>query len=97
MFVEQRINKGFGKQKIQAELRDRGVDADLAKDTLSANEVDWIGLARRVITKKFGEYDGVFSAKNQMKCKRYLHSRGFNHGQISVAISQWSRQKDECE
>jgi regulatory protein len=95
LFVEQRINKGFGKHKIKAELRDRGLESELARDIMTRVEVDWVAQAVSVIGRKFGEFDDSFNKKKAMKCKRYLHSRGFNQGHIDQALAQWMAQSLE--
>lgn len=95
LFVEQRINKGYGKHKIRAELRDRGVDSELAKQSLVENDTDWVRLAHSVLLRKYGQYDESFNSKKLLKCKRHMHSRGFSQSQIIQAVELWAQTEGE--
>lgn len=95
MFAEQRINRGFGEHKVRAALRDRGVDSQLAGKVLSEIDVDWVDIAVGVVGRKIDIEGGHEITKNKLlKCKRFLHSRGFNQGQIEQAVKLALR---ECE
>ncbi len=87
LFVEQRINRGFGEYKIRASLRDRGVDSQLASQTLGELDADWVDIALGVAARKIDIAGGhEISSAKLLKCKRFLHSRGFSQEQIEKAV-----------
>ena len=56
-FVNFRVAKGFGPMKIQAELRMKGIDDNLANRMIYSGEHDWSQLAQNAVTKKFSLSD----------------------------------------
>ena len=82
LFVEQRINKGFGELKIRAELQDRGVDQAVQNRVFSALDVDWLGVAKNLVSRKYRNRNLTQSSPDGLKCKRFLYSRGFTAEQI---------------
>ena len=88
-FVRSRIARGQGVIRIQGELRQRGIDAQPAREALSVVEereaVDWFELASTTLARRFttpGE-----SPKERAKRERFLATRGFNFEQIRYALS----------
>ena len=86
LYAEQRAAKGYGAHRIRAELRDRGVSAEVSDEAMSALDVDWVASAARVIARKFGAEEPL-GGQELLKCKRFLHGRGFTQEQIRSAIS----------
>jgi regulatory protein len=80
-FVHSRFQKGSGPQKIQAELRQRGIDDDLISACLESVCEQWIARVREVREKKFGpEQPRDFRERNRQM--RFLQQRGFTSEQI---------------
>jgi regulatory protein len=80
-FVHSRFQKGSGPQKIQAELRQRGIDDDLISACLESVCEQWLARVREVREKKFGpEQPRDFRERNRQM--RFLQQRGFTSEQI---------------
>lgn len=85
-FVQSRIGQGKGPVRIQAELRQRGLDDGVLEDVLAAVEQDWFELARQVRARKFGAArPGDFPEKARQM--RFLQYRGFEPAQIQAAVA----------
>jgi regulatory protein len=54
-YVRSRINKGYGRLKIQAELQERAVDSSLIAIHLSQDEDFWFEQIKQVWQKKFNK------------------------------------------
>jgi len=81
-FVNSRFQRGSGPQKIAAELRGRGIDADLIHLSIEAFDDQWRQRVREVREKKFGtDLPGDFSERSRQM--RFLQQRGFTADQIS--------------
>ena len=85
-YVAMRRRKGFGPARINAELRERGLDRELIAEHLGAEDDPWQALCRKTRRKKFGEAPPA-DAKDRAKQQRYLAQRGFSSGQISASFS----------
>jgi regulatory protein len=80
-FVSSRCQNGSGPQKIQAELRQRGIDDSLVNACLEAVDEQWLDRLRQVREKKFGaDLPQSFSERNRQM--RFLQQRGFTSEQI---------------
>ena len=83
-YARMRSERGYGPQRIRAELGERGVEDSLIEHGLGAVELDWCELAVQVRLKRFGgEYPAEF--KERAKQMRFLQYRGFEHSQIRAA------------
>ena len=81
-FVNSRFQRGSGPQKIVAELRERGIDADLISVSIESYEDQWRQRIREVREKKFGtDLPGDFRERSRQM--RFLQQRGFTAEQIS--------------
>ncbi len=76
-FVNSRIRKGYGPQRLQMELRDRGIAPELAEEFIPDDNEFWLELARDVRVKRFGEDLPDFKDKSRQKQMRFLQYRGF--------------------
>lgn len=95
LYAEQRAGKGYGAHRIRAELRDRGVSAEDSDSAMSTLEVNWVDSAARLIERKFGAEEPL-AGQELLKCKRYLHGRGFTQEQIRTAVAECgSAQEDD--
>ncbi len=84
-FVHHSINKGQGPNKIQQELRQRGIDSILIEQYLDSADVDWIAMADEIRVKKYGEKLPA-DYQNKAKQSRFLYSRGFTSEQINQVL-----------
>ncbi|HKJ76458.1 MAG TPA: regulatory protein RecX [Gammaproteobacteria bacterium] len=75
-YARARREKGYGPLRIRAELRERGVAAELAAQGMEALDEDWPSLAEAVRQKRFGG-DKPREAKERARQSRFLQYRGF--------------------
>jgi regulatory protein len=84
-FVHHSLSKGQGPNKINQELRQRGVEPFLIEEYLESESIDWLSMAEEVRVKKYGEtVPGDY--QNKAKQSRFLYSRGFSSEQISQLL-----------
>jgi regulatory protein len=76
-FVHHRVNNGQGPNKINQELRQRGVEQVLIEIFLESDSYDWMSLAKEVRLKKYGE-NIPEDYQKKAKQSRFLYSRGFS-------------------
>ncbi len=84
-FVAARIRKGQGPVRIRAELKKRGVGAELVQLHVYDAGHDWVALARDVRRKKFGDPLPA-DFKEKARQMRFLEYRGFFSEQIQAAV-----------
>jgi regulatory protein len=82
-FVHSRVERGQGPLKIQAELRERGIDDVLIDTCLDDYAPRWHDLLKQVRLKRFGPArpDNFRERSRQM---RFLLQRGFTAEQIDA-------------
>lgn len=83
-YVVMRKRKGYGPQRLQQELKEKGVEQSLVLDELCKPEHDWFEQAKDVLRKKFKE--PARDMKERAKQIRFLQYRGFAHDQIQEAM-----------
>ena len=84
-YVRGRFERGFGPQRIQSELRERGVATDLAAETLAELSGAWVDSAARQRNKRFGA--GLpEDARERARQMRFLQQRGFTGDQIRAVF-----------
>jgi len=84
-FVHSRFQRGSGPHKIVAELRERGIDADLISVSIESYDDQWRQRIREVREKKFGaDLPGNFRERSRQM--RFLQQRGFTAEQISAVF-----------
>lgn len=86
--VAVRIRKGQGPVRIRAELKKRGVSADLVQRHVYDAGHDWIALAHDVRSRKFGATVPA-EFKDKAKQMRFLEYRGFDNEQIQAAVGEY--------
>lgn len=85
-YVNARRNKGYGPVRIQVELRERGVAAQLVEHFLYQDEFDWFALAEQVYRKRFGT-DVPTELKEKQRCMRFMQYRGFTTEHIKACLN----------
>ncbi len=85
IYARGRYERGYGPAKIQAELRERGIDGELTEQTLADLSQLWFASAARQRQKRFGrllpdEY------RERTKQMRFLQQRGFTGEQIRAVF-----------
>ena len=85
VYVRGRYERGYGPAKIQAELRQRGIDGDLMEQALAELSQLWLDSAARQRNKRFGSRvpDEYAVRTKQM---RFLQQRGFTGEQIRAVF-----------
>lgn len=90
VYLRQRSEKGYGPQRIRAELQERGVDERLIGEAMrravDEGEVDWFERAATAYARKFGGRP-VEDLKDRAKRQRFLQYRGFSHEQIAAVVN----------
>ncbi len=84
-FVRYRNNNGYGPQRIQAELRERGVSEKIAAIYLDLGDPQWFERALSVRNKRFGE-DRPKDFKERARQARFLQYRGFTSDQARQVL-----------
>ncbi|OHV13856.1 regulatory protein RecX [Kushneria phosphatilytica] len=92
-FLRSRVNRLQGPRRIEAELRQRGIDQALIVTTLSESTVDWFALACQALRRRF---DGPGNdRREQAKRLRFLASRGFDGEQGYHALEHaWTSSEE---
>jgi len=84
-FVRYRANQGQGPQRIQAELRQRGVDEKIQSAYLDAGDPQWLERAAQARCKRFGEAPPA-DFKERARQARFLQYRGFTTEQVRQVL-----------
>ena len=84
-FVRYRANNGYGPQRIQSELRQRGVDAKMQAAYLDQRDPQWFERIEEVRCKRFGEALPE-DFKERARQARFLQYRGFTSEQIREVL-----------
>ena len=91
-YVRARVERGYGPERIRAELRQRGVEESLADAALAEAEVDWPALARAQLLRHFRTAPTDFAER--LKRYRYLQNRGFAPD-LARALDSWWPDADD--
>jgi regulatory protein len=84
-FVRYRANNGRGPQRIQSELRERGVNEKIQATFLDFGDPQWFEQAAQVRIKRFGE-ELPEDFKERARQARFLQYRGFTSDQIREVL-----------
>lgn len=85
VWTRHRLLQGYGPVRVQAELRQKGVDSELIQQSLANEDFDWFEQARQVHQRKFGARRAR-DAKEKARQMRFLQYRGFTGDQIRHAL-----------
>lgn len=83
--VRGRVNQGHGPIRIQAELKQKGIEPSLIQQAMDANGVDWFEQALATYQRRFGTHHAT-DMKIRAKQMRFLQYRGFSLDQIRYAL-----------
>lgn len=83
MWVRSRANRGYGPTRIQQELKQKGVTADIALQAIieQEDEKNWFDLAQEVYHKKYGR-SACVDWKDKAKRLNFMRYRGFTNSHI---------------
>ena len=84
-YIRFRSGKGYGSQRIEMELNEKGIDRSLISLALECSNCDWMKLASNVRTKKFGAGQPA-DYRERARQARFLQYRGFTGEQIRIAL-----------
>lgn len=84
-FVRSRVDRGQGRLKIVAALRERGIDDGIASALLDLGEPEWCRLAAAALHKRFGDGPPADRAE-WAKRARFLAGRGFTSDVVSRVL-----------
>lgn len=80
-YIAIRARRGYGPIRIQAELRERGIDSETIMAAIAQYEAEWPQILTDVCQKKFGSQLATDMAI-RAKQLRFLQYRGFTADQI---------------
>ncbi len=84
-YTRMRVDRGYGPNKIRADLQTRRVDHPVIEDAIRVSGADWHSVAGAALAKKFGRVS-VADVNTRSKMQRYLYQRGFAMDEIRSAI-----------
>lgn len=87
-------SKRLGNRRLQQELQQKGVDADLFQDALPSKSTQ-IETALEVVSKKFKTYDNEATMK--LKYMRFLAYRGFDMDVIHATLRLWQETDEQTD
>jgi len=87
-YIHSRSEKGYGPMRIKQELKQRGVNENIAQPLL--NNIDWNSFAIAVLKKKVN-HEFPKETKPVLKLKKFLNYRGFDFSQIEQAFSSYKK------
>ena len=87
-YTRMRVDRGFGANKIRADLQARRLEHSVIEGAVSESGADWIEIASNTLQKKFGN-NSALSAKIRARMQRFLYQRGFESEQIRSAMSHF--------
>ena len=84
--VSRLLRKQYGPLRIRLELRQKGIEQDVADAALNDCNADWFQVASDCRCKKFGN-DRPADPKEKLRQIRFLQSRGFTMDMINEAMT----------
>lgn len=88
VYTHSRKSRGYGPVRIQAELKQRGIDEGLAKACLNNHSSEWLGIARQQLERKFSG-QSLHTYQARIKPARHLQNRGFSSDVIRKVIGEF--------
>jgi regulatory protein len=87
-YVDERVAKGFGALRIDAELRERGIDGELIDAALMPFAGQWDTLLAHLLQRKFGD-EAPADRRQWLKRARYLQTRGLRADSIKRLLGDY--------
>ncbi len=88
-YTRMRIRRGYGGNKIRAELLSRDVPREIIEQALAETDECWIENATHVLQKKYAKYaKNDCNPRDMAKMQRFLWSRGYNSDEVKLAIER---------
>jgi regulatory protein len=84
--AERAVQRGFGSERVRAELSAKGVTEELIAAAVAAAFADEQGLARAICTRRFGAVP--VPAPQRPKAARFLHGRGFPEAIVLAILDE---------
>ncbi|MGH8215653.1 MAG: regulatory protein RecX [Rhodanobacteraceae bacterium] len=85
MILRARMGRGYGPDRIRAELRSHGLPDAAIRSLLDAAEADWLAIARAQLRKKYGDKPPVDHAERGKRAA-FLLRRGFAAATVRIVI-----------
>lgn len=89
LLVRSQLRRGRGQRVIREVLQQRGIAADHPALAEQAAELDWVGQARALLSRRFGESLSRAPA-DRARYVRFLQYRGYSLSQSLAAIDSLS-------
>lgn len=86
VYVTYRKRAGFGPVRIAGELRERGINDNLASRYLNGADASWCDAALAARDKKFGSQP-VATLDEKARQQKFLNYRGFRHNHFEHILS----------
>ena len=83
-FLRSSQNKGHGQSRIQQDLKRKGINEKLIKDSLQESEFNYVDSAQQLLTNKFKE--AIATPHLKKKAMGFLQAKGHNFSHINLAI-----------
>lgn len=87
-YLAVRARKGYGPQKIKAELYQRGIKQEFIDVAFINTEICWCEVAKKVTEKRF-RIQLPLDWNDKASIKRYLYSRGFSSEEINTVFDEF--------
>lgn len=84
-YLHSRARRLYGRVRIMAELRERGISDTVTAATLKASDIDWHANLRQLLETRFGAGPAA-DFKEKAKRMRFLQYRGFSADEISEFV-----------
>lgn len=75
-YINMRKHRGYGPLRIEQELRERGVNAELAEQFLDRHNQEWRAIMQQQYARKYGD-EMALEYSDRAKRAKYLQNRGF--------------------
>ncbi len=89
LYLKSRSQKGYGAQRIQSELLQKGIERSAIHAIFSESDIDWGALAKKLALKRFGTpLPSEWAEK--AKIQRFLLYRGFFQEDIQTIFHDFA-------
>ncbi|MDP2654536.1 MAG: regulatory protein RecX [Candidatus Omnitrophota bacterium] len=94
-WINSRLNKPFGAQRIRFELRQKGVDEAIIRELLAVSEEEELDSVLGLAQRRWKKYKGIDPQKAKRRLFEFLARRGFRPAVIQKALRQLTRTHDD--